>query len=65
MGNPWKLEKFWKRSCCWLVNHMKYSNLVLINIITVRSMMERYPEKSFMRILQVETLPNEVSFNLS
>ncbi|CAG9801476.1 unnamed protein product [Chironomus riparius] len=29
------------------------------NRVVVRSMMERYPEKSFMRVLQVETLPNE------
>lgn len=29
--------------------------------VVVRSMFERYPEKSFMRILKVEAVPNEVS----
>lgn len=29
--------------------------------IVVRSMFERYPEKSFMKILKVEALPHEVS----
>uniref|UniRef100_T1H2E5 Uncharacterized protein n=1 Tax=Megaselia scalaris TaxID=36166 RepID=T1H2E5_MEGSC len=27
--------------------------------VVVRSMFERYPEKSFMRILKVEAVPNE------
>lgn len=30
--------------------------------VVVRNMFERYPEKSFMRILKVEAAPNEVRF---
>lgn len=29
--------------------------------VVVRSMFERYPEPSFMKIVKVETLPNEVN----
>ena len=35
------------------------------NRVVVRSMFERYPEKSYLRILNVEAVPNEVRITVS
>lgn len=60
MGDCEQSEELRRWTCCWLVEnifHLILSFIEIIFLITVRSMFERYEEKSYMKILKVEAVP--------